>query len=93
MDDEITVAGETLESYLASHPFKGPFKIAPHYSIRGDMLVVYFKDDPAYAEQLTPQVTIERSFATKEIVGVKIFGVEWIMGQAELDANRTKSAV
>lgn len=84
LKDAITAPnGETLESYLAAHPHCEAFRVVPHYSVVGDMLSVYFKEDPGYAKQITPQVTLILSFATKEIVGVKIFGVKGLVEGAK----------
>ena len=49
---------------------------AVHYSHVGDMLNVYWKDDPAFARQISPQVTLMIAFDTREVVGVKITDVK-----------------
>ena len=51
------------------------FKPLPVYSHVGDLLKLYWDNEPGYAEQINPYVTLIRAFSDKRIVGVKIGGI------------------
>jgi len=65
-----------LKEYMLS---RKPWPFIPgavYYSEVGDMVIAYWKDDPGYAESVSPELTVIRSFETKEVVGVKILGIK-----------------
>lgn len=68
---------QTLTEYLATHRCKG-FKPSAHYNSDGDMIECWIADDQCYGKQITPGITVMRSFATGAVVGVQIHGV-WRM--------------
>lgn len=70
-----------LSEYIAAHPPKG-FRPVPSFSVAGNMLSVYFEDDPGFAETLNPQVTVIRAFSDRRIVGVKLFEVPELIAEA-----------
>ena len=48
------------------------FKPLALYSTVGDVLQVYLEDEPAYAQQVSPEITVLRAFSDGRIVGVKV---------------------
>ena len=56
----------------------------PFYNQDGDMIEVYWSDEPCYAECLG-DITVERSFETKQIVGIKIHGVTKLAGLKRIE--------
>ena len=56
-------------------PKPADFKPGATYSHVGDLLKVYLEDEPAYAVQLTPLLTVLRAFKDHRIVGVKVAGI------------------
>ena len=79
----------TVAEYLAAHPIDPDrvFKPVAWYNADGDQIEAYFDPAMAYAEQLTPYISLFRSFETKEIVGVQIHGVEQLIATAEERRN------
>lgn len=73
----------SLRDYLKAHPPSGAFTPSMTYSIIGDLLSVYLFDDPAYAENLTPDIIVLRSFSDNRVVGVKLCGVEDLINRRE----------
>lgn len=71
-----------LKAFLKAHPYKGPFKPVPFFSVVGNMLVIHFEDERAYAESLSQQVTVLRSFKDKRIIGVKLFEIPELIESA-----------
>jgi hypothetical protein len=71
---------KSVAEYMAGKRCKG-FKPTPFYSVDGDMIEVYFKDDLAYAQPLADGVVALRSQATGEIVGMKIHGVKQLIAE------------
>lgn len=61
----------TLREYLAANPCKG-FNPSPLYIPTGDYLLCFSEDEKAYAEQLSPYLTIYRAFSDGRVVGVKV---------------------
>lgn len=72
-----------LEGYMKDKT-PGTFKPGKvRYSRIGEMIEVHWQDDPAYAENCG-DVVLLRSFATKQVVGVKILHPKGIMGLVEV---------
>lgn len=79
-----------LRDYIRNNPCQG-FKSCVHYSATGDFVEHHIVDELAYAEQLSPYLTILRSMKTKEIVGVKVFGVlQPVLEAMQRKADRSK---
>lgn len=67
----------TLAEYLATHSCKG-FVPKVCYSPIGDFLWLYWRNEHAVAEP-HDGFTLERSVATGEVVGVKIYDVSQLL--------------
>ena len=67
-----------LTEYLATAKC-GEFKPKPMYSVHGDFLTFFFRDDDAYEKRVDELLTIYLSESTKELVGCKIKGVKDIL--------------
>jgi len=52
-----------------------PFTPCAQYSRFGDMLKVYWDDEPGWDKQLTPEIIIVIGFETRRVVGVKIVDI------------------
>lgn len=66
----------TLHEYIRQHVPK-PFNPGkPFYSERGDFVIAYWKGDDHYAETVSPEVTVYKSFDGDRVVGVQIHGVK-----------------
>jgi hypothetical protein len=68
----------TIGEYIRTHPAQG-FTPGPRYFPAGDFLAVYWSDERCVAETVAPGVHVERSLATGEIVGVKVYGVSRVI--------------
>lgn len=74
---------DDLISYLKGR-MPGPFQPGRMvYSVVGAMLEVYWEDEPAYADQITPTLTVMRAFSDKRPVGVKLYDVRLVIEAAE----------
>lgn len=80
MDDLIPVS--ELHEYLRDRK-PGPFRPVPRYSVMGAMLEVYWEDEPAYADQISPTLTVMRAFSDKRAVGAKLYDVKPLIEKAE----------
>ncbi len=66
-----------IADYIRAHPCKG-FRPVPTYNSIGDFVSVFWKDEDAYADTTLPaesRTVLLRSMRTREVVGVKIYGV------------------
>lgn len=67
----------TLEEYmkrLGKQPIV--FKPGGRYNRGGDYLEVFWKDDPAYAEQINTGLAVYKSFTNGEVVGCAVYGIK-----------------
>jgi hypothetical protein len=71
MDDDLT-------EYLATAEFE-KFEPKPMYSVRGDFLTVFFREDDAYERRVDESLTLYFSESGNELVGCKIKGVSAIL--------------
>lgn len=62
-----------LLEYLKLHPYKGPFKPIPYYSVEGDFLTYYAKDENCYAENVDGRFIIYRSMKDDSIIGFQFW--------------------
>lgn len=58
-------------------------KLRPCYDPTTQTVEVYFKDEGSYRESLTREITLLRSIATQDIIGVQIHGVTYCGGIRE----------
>ena len=65
---------ETLIEHLKSTKPKG-FTPRPFYSVEGDSLTFYFKDDESYRERVDDFLTVYKSIKTDKLVGCQIKGL------------------
>ena len=65
---------ETLIDYLKVNKPKG-FTPRPFYSVEGDSLTFYFKDDASYRERVDDFLTVYRSMKEGELIGCQIKGL------------------
>ncbi len=65
---------EALIDYLKTNKPKG-FAPRPFYSVEGDSLTFYFKDEPSYRERVDDFLTVYKSIATEKLVGCQIKGL------------------
>lgn len=68
----------TLTEYLATHPCTAVFTPTPCYNPIGDFLWLRWQNERAVAEP-HDGFTLERSVATGEVVGVKIYDVSQLL--------------
>ncbi len=68
----------TISENIRTHPLQG-FAPGVTYFPDGDFLAVYWSDEQCVAETVAPGVHIERSEATGEVVGVKVYGVSQVI--------------
>lgn len=54
----------------------GAFKPHAYYGPEEDSLTFYFRDEESYAERYNRLVTLFRSFATNEVVGCQVKGIQ-----------------
>lgn len=81
----------TLREYMRGRRPKG-FRPVPVYSVEGDQLTAYFEGVDCYAENLTPDIVVERAMDDGRIVGVKIRGVrELVRGAVAARADPCRS--
>jgi len=69
---------ETLIEHLKTTKLKG-FTPRPFYSVEGDSLTFYFKDDESYRERVDDFLTIYKSIKTDKLVGCQIKGLPQAM--------------
>lgn len=75
LDDWLNEYEKALKAAMKECGGRPPWKPNAFYNEGGDMLEVYFNDEQSYAHWLNPQITLMLSLDTKEIVGVKIYGI------------------
>lgn len=68
----------SLAEYLASAKCEG-FTPKPMYSVNGDFLTFFFRDDDAYEKRVDDLLTIYLAESSDELVGCKIKGVSEIL--------------
>ncbi len=73
---------EFVEQLKSISPPK-EFKPLPVYSHVGDMLKLYWNDEPGYAVTVNEFVTLIVGFTTKSVVGVKITGILQMVNSKE----------
>lgn len=62
-------------AWLMTQPIP-PFKPQAWYNVEGDIIEAIWKREEHYAEWINHQVTILRSFKTKEVIGVQVWALE-----------------
>ena len=72
---------QTLKEYLRTHPCKG-FHAVPHYSVLGDFLTCFVRDERAYEQPVDEWLTVYLSMKSNELVGCKIHGVRHLLQTA-----------
>ena len=65
---------ETLIEHLKTTKPKG-FTPRPFYSLEGDSLTFYFKDEESYRERVDNFLTIDKSVKSDKLVGCQIKGL------------------
>src|SRR5437867_7554506 len=65
---------ETLIEHLKTTKPKG-FTARPFYSVEGDSLTFYFKDEESYRERVDDFLTVYKSIKSRKLVGCQIKGV------------------
>ena len=65
---------ETLIEHLKTTKPKG-FTARPLYSVEGDSLTFYFKDDESYRERVDDFLTVYKSIKSDKLVGCQIKGL------------------
>ena len=75
-----------LREYIKNHLPITNEEFKPHvwYNQAGDIFEIYWSSESCYAEEVGNGIVVERSFETKEIVGVKFRGVKSLMGLVEV---------
>lgn len=58
------------------------------YGVRGRMLEAYWEDEPAWADPVSPSLTVMRAFSDNRPVGVKLYDVQDAIRAAELREAR-----
>ena len=71
------MAGDLMQ-YLATAK-REAFQPKPIYSVHGDFLTFFFRDDDAYEQRVDELLTIYLSEGSNELVGCKIKGVSQIL--------------
>ena len=61
-----------LEEYIKDAKPMGKFTPKPFYCEEGNYIKVFWSDEPSYAQEVSPEVTIFKSFETDEVVGSQI---------------------
>jgi hypothetical protein len=69
---------ENLMDYLATAKCE-KFEPKPMYSVQGDFLTFFFRDDDAYERRVDELLTLYLSESGNELVGCKIKGVSAIL--------------
>ena len=65
---------EDMIEHLKSNKPKG-FTPKPFYSVDGDSLTFYFKDEPTYRERVDDFLTVYLSISSNKLVGCQIKGL------------------
>lgn len=65
---------ETLIEHLKTTKPKG-FTPRPYYSVEGDSLTFYFKDEESYRERVDDFLTVYKSIKSDKLVGCQIKGL------------------
>jgi hypothetical protein len=69
---------------------KIPNKFVPNFfwCQDSDRIEAYWEDDPSYTERINDQIALLKSFETKKIVGVKLYGVSRNISEVVLEEAR-----
>lgn len=66
----------TLEQFLKESDVQSTtFIPRPLYTVEGDSLMFYLKDEESFRQRIDDLLTVYRSFATNDIIGCQIKGV------------------
>ncbi len=64
---------------------KNEFQPVIYFNREGNLLEIYWKDDSCYAESSdNKHLTLMKNFETKEIVGIKIYGIHKLLNLEEI---------
>ena len=76
---EIEEMRPTMAEYMACHPCKG-FKPSAYYQRHADWLDIHFKDVRSYQEDISDRIGLFRCMKTKEVTGVRVYGLSSVVG-------------